>query len=199
MGEKNQEETVAAEQPQESHEENHEIQEEKNVPLKALQEERKKRQEAEYQSKWLQEQLQATQTQRQQEPADDGDELLTKADYSRMTQSQLAELKRQTLEESFVSDHPEVIDKVENELPELLKKKPWLAHAINNSTNRYKTAWEVINDYKPKTEVRKRLAENQEKPGNASAVSKGGEVSKDFSKMSASEFKAYRASVRSKR
>lgn len=199
MGEENQE-AVVAEQPQVESHESHDEPEEKQVPLKALQAERKKRQEAEYQSRWLQEQLQTSQQTQSQSASDDGDELMTKADYSRMTQNQLAQLKRQTLEEAFLSDHPDVVDLVETELPEILKKKPWLAHAIDNSTNRYKTAYEVIQDYKPKTEnVRKRLAENQEKPGNASSVSKGGEISKDFSKMSNEEFKQYRQSIRGKR
>jgi hypothetical protein len=205
MGEETTEAAVA-EQPQEvvqqeSQAQEAQTQEEKQVPLKALQAERRKRQEAEYQAKWMQEQLQSAQSNPKANNAeDDGDELLTKSDFTKMSQSQLVEFKRQTLEESFISQHPDAMDTIETELPEILKKKPWLAHAINNSPNRYQTAYEVIKDYRPKTEnVRQRIAENAEKPGSPAGVGKGGSISKDYSKMSNSEFREYRQSLRNKR
>lgn len=203
MGEEEKVEAVA-EQPQDQaqeHANDQQQEEDKQVPLKALQAERRKRQEAEYQSKWLQEQLQTVQTapQTQQEP-EDGDELLTKSDFSRMTQSQLVEFKRQTLEESFLEQNPNAMEAIETELPEILKKKPWLAHAINNSKNRYATAFEVIKDYKPKNDnVRNRIAENSSKPGSPATVGKGGTLAKDFGKMSNTEFREYRKQVRSQR
>ena len=85
-------------------------------------------------------------------------------------------------------------------MPEILKKKPWLAHAINNSPNRYQTAFEVIKDYRPKTEnVKQKIAENAEKPGSPAGVGKGGSISKDFSKMSNNDFREYRKQLLSKR
>ena len=201
MGEEQVVEAVA-EQPQEQHvEQSHEVQQEdKSVPLAALKAERKKRQEAEYQAQWMQKQLEDAQRISQQKPVeDDGDDLLTKADYSKMTQAQLAEFKRQTLEESFLSQNPDLVDAIETDLPEILKKKPWLAHAINNSSNRYQTAYEVIKDYKPKGEnVKRKIAANSEKPGSPATVGKSGQVSKDYTKMSQDEFREYRRSLRGK-
>lgn len=198
MGEEQVEETAPAEAV-DTQVEVDQVQEEKQVPLKALQAERRKRQDAEYQTQWMQEQLKTAQG-AQQKPADDGDELLTKSDYTRMTGIQLAELKRQTLEETFLQDHPDIVDAVETDLPEILKKKPWLAHAISNSQNRYKTAHEILQDYKPKGEnVRKRIQENSEKPGSPTSVGKGGEIVRDLSKMSRAEFSVYRKELRAKR
>lgn len=195
MGEENQE-VVVAEQPNVDQHQNDHIEEEKTVPLKALQAERRKRQEAEYQTKWLQEQLEAAQK-RSPEESNDSEELLTRGDYAKMSQSQLQEFKRQTLEESFRSQHPEIEEAIQNDLPEILKKKPWLAHAIQNSPNRYQTAFEIIQDYKPRSQnVSKRLEENQNKPGSPAGIGKSGSVQKSVNQMSKKEFREYRASLR---
>lgn len=172
------------------------------VPLKALEEERRKRQELEYQAQWMQQQLQNSQnvmqTAQAQPESDDEDE------YGRELMQRMEHRFRQKQEQKFLQKNPECLDRIQKELAPILQKKPWLAAAINAAENRYEAAMEVINDYAPKREndTTKRMVDNAEKPRSpAQGAVKGGSVSRleMMSKMSPGEFGQWRDQLRKQR
>lgn len=201
-------EEAAAEQveaPQEEHVQQEAPPEEpKQVPLKALEEERRKRQDEARRAKeaeeryWrLQEQLEAAK--KSQEPEED--------EYTRemkqYVQSVVAQNTRTALEKQYLAQNPQCYDAIQNKLPSILEKKPWLAAGIQNAENRYQAAMEIINDFSPKDEsqARKRLEENAKKPGNPAQSGKNSNLNhlEALKGMSRKEFSEYRAKLLGRR
>lgn len=174
---------------------------ERMVPLKALEEERRKRQELEYQAQWMQQQMQSVQSPlqgQQGQPAEDED------DYTREIMTRMEQKFRDKMEKQYLAQHPDALNRIQSELTPILQKKPWLAAAIQNAENRYQAAMEIINDYAPKREddTTKRMVDNAEKPRSpAQGAVKGGSVSRleMMSKMSPGEFGQWRDQLRKQR
>jgi len=177
----------------------------------ALVAERRRRQDAERYSKYLEEQQKAFQMQSQtKQPEEDEDEY-TK-ELKKYTESQIQNGIKSALEREYIAKNPQLVDInpetgrtwLEDKLEPILQKKPYLAMALKEAPNRYARAVEIIEDYSPKTyggeDAKKKLEENAVKPGNPAGVTKSGGRSEleQISKMSRKEFSAYRASLRGK-
>lgn len=157
-----------------------EQQEERTVPLTALEAERKKRQEAETQARLYELYLQQQQQQPQQQE-EDGDDILTKNEY----RQNISLAKREILEEAFHSSNPQAVKQIEEYLPELIKQKPWIRDAVENAPNRWQRAWEMVSDFYPKPDSTsqksndaQRIVENAQKPGSPTVAGKSAAASK---------------------
>lgn len=151
----------------------------RQVPLEALEAERRKRKEAEAQNKALQEyMLKSKQTYEPAQDEDDEEEYMTKAEFKKRAFAQ----KREVLEEAFCSSNPVAVQEINKNLEEIIKQKPWLAQTIENSPNRYARAYEIVQAFKPKEELNpyksaktadvKRIVENSKKPVSTNSISK---------------------------
>jgi len=178
----------------------------RQVPLQALEAERRKRQELEAQLRNLQ-QAQAHAESQQQDDEDD-DEFITKAEMKeRLKQASLGN-RRQILEESFVESNPKALEVINKHLDEILKRKPWLTQTIETAPNRYARAYEIVQDYMPKEEPTdrfknqktdaQRIVENSKKPGSPVTVAKGSQANNaDYlhSIRGKPEFREYRRNL----
>lgn len=176
-----------------------EVQQEKtHVPLSALQKERQKRQEAEMELRWIKEQQSQRKTEDVQ-PEEDKYASATKEDLNKAKR----EVRREVAEEMWIRNNPERFEKINELLPEFLKRRPNLAAAIDAATNRYEEAWELMDKLSPKEQ--KQLAKPQqvkrEAPGSPAAVSKGAALDQavDVMSMSDAEFSAWRQSKKKHR
>lgn len=183
---------------------------EKSGLQEALIAERRKRQEAEAYNKYMQQQMQAYQSQvqtRQPEQVEEEDEY-TK-ELKQYTETRIQQGIKQTIEQQFIQQNPQLVEIdpvsgrtwLEEKLEPILRKKPYLAQAIQSAENRYARALEIIDDYTPKSaanDTRKRLEENSQKPGNPAGVAKSGNMNKveALKNMSRKEFSEYRAKMR---
>ncbi len=127
--------------------------EEETVPLSAKIAERKKRQEAEQKVLWLEDQmtkLQQTQ-QPQQQPVDNSEDLLTVG----QSNNNFASFKRDILEEFFLEQNPQTIERIKTELPEILKQpgNKWLADSIAQAPNRLQRAEQIMGMFGTKKEA----------------------------------------------
>lgn len=188
--------------PQEEHQER---EEQKMVPLSALQAERRKRQEYETRNKVYESMLaerQKNQLEENQED-DDPDALVTKSSFIQ----EKALTKREILEQVYQDVNPEVVQKINTYLKPILNKKPWLAETLDNSPNRLARANEIIDDYmhlfneKPKTKINdaKKVVENSQKPRSPVEIGKNPMLSRhDYLKkiQGTKEFRDYREKVR---
>ncbi len=174
--------------------------EKKQVPLEALEAERKKRQEAEYQAKWYQEQI-ARASQAKQEPEQDEDE------YTKQIKQEIRQELRQELqnksEQQFLASHPEAAHAIETKLAPILQQKPHLAYSIQYAENRYEAAMDLIEKYSPKAaseSVKKKIEDSSKKPGSPASTGKAGGIGKsemlDRMKKNRREFSHYRAQLR---
>ena len=180
-----------AEQPQEAHEEAHE--EVTQIPLHALQAERRKRQESEQELRFLREQQAKA-----AEPDDESRyESATKEDLGKTK----SELKREIQEESWVKENPDKFNKVEEGLRDFLKLRPNLAPAIEASTNRYEEAWTLMNALTPKQQQQAVQKPKPQAPGSPAGVPKAAAMSEavDLMNMSDSEFNSWRQQRRGRR
>jgi len=181
----------------------------RQVPLEALEAERRKRQEAETQIhvyKELEKRAEEEAQKAAQEDSEEDYESVTKGElkkfHQKLTKEEFAEMKRDIAEETFKDTRPEAIKLINEHLKEILERKPWLADSISRAPNRYARAYEIVNDYMPQvaetksrtTEARK-IVENANKPGSPAATGKPQQLSgADYLKSIAGtkEFKEYR-------
>lgn len=180
----------------------------RQVPLEALEAERRKRQDAETKANVYQElarRAEEAQKQPKEEPKDD-DELVNRGDlrkfHQKLTKEELAVMKREIAEETFKETMPEAIKVINTHLKEILERKPWLAESIAAAPNRYARAYEIVNDYMPqaathkeKAAEAKKIVENAQKPGSPIGVGKSQQLSgHDYMKSIAGtkEFRDYR-------
>lgn len=157
-------------------------QEPRMVPLAALEAERRKRQEAEAKSQVYQEyMMRAKEEAKQPEPEQDPEALVER----KVLQQETAMTKREILEQVYQDMNPEGVQRINKYLQPILEKKKWLAETIDNATNRYARAHEIVMDYmhlveeKPAqkqistaTEDAKRIVQNAMKPGSPVNVGK---------------------------
>lgn len=181
-----------------------EEQQERQVPLKALEAERRKRQEAEAENRLYQQHL--SQPQQPAAPEeDDGDDWVTKKEYRKSVKSELYQTKREILEEAFVQSNPDAYKQINDDLPELIKQKPWVKEVIENAPNRWQRASELVKDlyHKPelvkKSQAAQKVVENAQKPGSPTTVGKSATSSKvDYMRSirGTPEWDQYRAKLR---
>lgn len=176
----------------------------RQVPLKALEAERRKRQDLEAQNKILQDMIRDKEAQKAPpEPPEDLEEFATRGEVRRYLEQQKHIQKREVLEEAYKEMNPAAIDQINANLEEILKKKPWLAQSIEAAPNRYARAYEIVQDYTPKpvdniANNAKRIAQNAVKPGNPASIAKPAQSSKaDYLRSIAGkqEFREYRKNV----
>lgn len=180
----------------------------RQVPLEALEKERKKRQDLEVQVRLYEElkkQAQESKETSEANPEDD-EELVNRKElkqfHQKLTQQEFAQIKREIAEETFKESQPEAIKMVNSHLKEILEKKPWLADSIQNAPNRYARAYEIVQDYMPqagkasaKSQEAKKIIENASKPGSPASAGKSQNLSgADYLKSigGTKEFNEYR-------
>jgi hypothetical protein len=167
-----------------------EPEEPKRVPLSALQKERQKRQELEAELRYLKEQAQKMHV---PPPAEDESrfENATREDLGKLKH----EVKREVEESRWIKDNPERFEKVNELLPEFLKRRPNLAKAIEEAPNRYEEAWELMDKLTPKQQQQLRAApQKKDAPGNPASVPKGAAMNQavDVMTMNDKEFSEWR-------
>lgn len=178
---------------------------EKTGLQEALLAERRKRQEAEYKSRVLEQQLTSHQRPAQQEEEEDE----YTRDLKQYTESKIQTGIKQALEREYLAQNSYLLEQdpvtgqswMEAQLAPILQKKPYLADVIQTAENRYARAVELINDFTPEKhvpETEKRLEENQAKPGNPAGLAKTGSMDslQHLKNMSRKDFSKYRAQVR---
>ncbi len=175
------------------------------VPLAALEAERKKRQEMEAKaSLYEQYLLKAKADEAAREPEEDPSALVEKGFYSQDKQM----TKREILEEVYQDMNPEAVKQINLYLKPILEKKPWLSDSLDKARNRYARAYEIVNDYmhlvqppaKPSTGVSdaQRIVQNSQKPRSPVEIGKSAQPGgKEFLKsiQGKSEFREYRQKV----
>ena len=182
------------------------VEQEQQVPLAALQKERKKRQEAEQRAR-LFEEIQAKQmhAQPKQEPEDDDSyETATRGELKSSVNKTKQETIQSVMEAIWVKDNPDKVNDVNEKLEALLKQRPNLKLAIEAAPNRYEEAWTLINALSPKQKqalVKNQTAIKKAAPGSPNAVPKAAGINQavDLSSMSDTEFNEWRASKRKAR
>lgn len=162
-------------------------QKETHVPLFALQKERKKRQELEYENQLLKEQFKSS------VPKEDDSqyESVTRADLKQYS----LEIERAIEEKSWIKNNPEKAQKVDSNLEEFLRQKPHLAKALKYSPNRYEEAWELMSALTPKQQQQlKPATQKREPPGSPNNAPKAAAMNQavDVMSMSDSEYLSWR-------
>lgn len=179
---------------QETAQESQEVEEQQTqVPLSALQKERRKRQEAEEKARlWEEHQARAS----QQESEEDQYEPITKAQAKEDKREILRSVREETWKEKF----PDRAAEVDAKLDEFLKTKPHLALAIKAAPNRYEEAWELMDKLTPKQKaaLKETAAPKREAPGSPSGIPKAAGINQavDVMNMTDAEFSKWRASKR---
>jgi len=161
------------------------------VPLHALQKERRKRQEIEAENRWLKEQQQRK-ADTVPEPDESKYESATKEDLGK-TEEQIL---RKVEERHWIKNNPEKFEKINDLLPEFLKRRPNLAAAIEGAPNRYEEAWELMDKLSPKEQQKLKTIPKRDAPGAPGSVPKGAVLNQsvDVMAMNDAEFSAWRQS-----
>lgn len=204
MSNEEQEDVAAASEQVDVVQEDSAQEEQKMVPLAALQAERRKRQEFETRTK-VYEDLLAQKNVPEEVEKDDPEALLTKSTF----QEEKALTKREILEQVYQDMNPQAVQKINTYLKPILDKKPWLAATLDNAVNRLARANEIVDDYmhlveeKPKIKSQavsdaQRIVENSRKPGSPVEIGKsaqptGTEYLKSI--QGKKEFREYREKV----
>ncbi len=200
---------VVSEQPQVASDDHQENQDEQRmVPLAALQAERKKRQELETRARVYEEMMQKSSSEVVEETEEDPEALLTKG----LFKQEKALTKREILEQVYQDMNPQAVQKINMYLKPILDKKPWLAASVDTALNRLARANEIIDDYmhildeKPKSTKQSndaaRIVANSQKPGNPVTLGKSAQptgIEYLKSIQGTKEFREYRQKVRSGR
>lgn len=163
------------------------------VPLSALQKERRKRQDAELELKWHREQM-AQKTPQVQEPDESIYEAATKEDLGKVKQQVI----RDVHESTWIRSNPEKAAEINEKLSEFLTQQPHLRLAIEAAPNRYETAWRLMDALKPRQKAILKTPAKKDSPGNPASVPKAAALNQalNFSAMSDQEFNAWRKSQR---
>lgn len=180
--------------------------EQKMVPLAALEAERRRRQESEAKAQLYQEYLmRAQEGKAQPKEEEDPGSLVEKGYYNQDKQL----TKREILEQVYQDMNPQAVEQINKYLKPILEKKPWLAESVDTAQNRYARAFEIVNDYKHLVEAPParqssnsdgaRIVQNAQKPRSPVEIGKTPQLSgKDYLKsiQGKPEFREYRQKVR---
>lgn len=168
----------------------------KQVPLSALQKERKKRQELELELQWERKRQAPV-----EQPIEDNSkyESATKADLTFTHQQVIRDVE----ERMWMRNNPEKYEKINEYLPQFLKQRPNLASAINSAPNRYEEAYTLMEALTPKQQqaLTKAPVPKKEAPGSPTGVPKAAAMNQaiDVMSMSDSEFATWRQSQKRRR
>lgn len=182
MTEEVREEPVTEVQPEAQAADQQEQQEERTVPLKALEEERAKRKENEYQAKEMarklelyEQYMQNMQKKQQEEDYDDFDDEETQ----KPNQDALKAQVQASIEQQYANEFPDRLKAIQEHLPKILEKRPWLKPSIASAQNRVSQMWTILQDYRHEIDEteqlernHQRMQENSRKPGNINSVGK---------------------------
>ncbi len=175
----------------EEHEPEEQIQEEKLVPLSALQKERKKRQEMEQELQW--------ERQRSQRVSAPEPEVEDESRYETATRGDLIQMQNEAVrisdEKHWIRQNPEKHEFVSENLKEFLKQRPNLASAIQDAPNRFEEAYTLMNALTPKQQqALKPVGQKKVAPNSPNAVPKAANLNAaiDVMSMSDQEFSAWR-------
>jgi len=179
---------------------NETAQQEQNVPLSALQKERRKRQDAEAELKVYREhQLKQVQPAATQEEDESQYEPVTKAELKQ----QQVQMIRAVEEKAWMRQNPEKAEMINEKLANFLKQRPNLAAAIEAAPNRYDEAWELMDKLSPKQKVAltQQAAIKRDAPNSPSGMPKAAAMNQsiDVMTMNDKEFAAWRKSKKSRR
>lgn len=167
------------------------------VPLSALQKERKKRQEAELRAEYLERQHQAA-----KEPVEEDNSAYESATRADLKTSEF-EIIRRVEENLWIKNNAEKMERINQFLPEFLKQRPHLAKAINDCTNRYEEAFELMDKLTPKqqTQIAKASVPKREAPNSPSGVPKAAALNEavDVMGMDDAEFNRWRQAQKKRR
>jgi hypothetical protein len=167
-------------------------QQERQVPLSALEAERQKRQERDQENLYLRELAQRQKSQldslAKAAPDEDDEEFVNRRDLKQfkehLSREDLAAMKREIAEESYKEANPESIKQINMHLEQIIEKRPWLADSIKAAPNRYSRAYQIVQDYAPMVQKRssqaddaKRIVENSKKPGSPVTAGKAANMS----------------------
>jgi hypothetical protein len=196
------EETQVAAEPQEpataQNDENQEsgLKEAMIAERKKRQEEKRRADEAEYRLRMLEAQAQ----QKQQAPAEEDDEY-TQEITQKLERKMEAKLRKQAEDRTLAKagmTQQEIVEKLEP----ILKKRPMLTVAIDQSPNRIAEALQIIEDYSPKepqSHGEKRIEENLNKSSQSSNKTDNLKQVNKFNGMSRAEFSKRRAEMLGRR
>ena len=173
----------------------------KQVPLSALQKERKKRQEIELELQWMK-QREAQQYAPPPAPVEEDN-----SRYESATREDLLRAQEESLrlfeERQWIRSNPEKYEKVNEYLPKFLKQRPHLASAIKDAPNRYEEAYVLMEALTPKQQQQLKAPPTPKKdaPGSPTGVPKSAAMNQavDVMSMSDSEFQAWRDSKKRRR
>ena len=183
----------------ESQDDAHEEQQESHVqvPLSALQKERKKRQELELELKWER----GRQNQAPQAPQEEDN-----SRYETATREDLINAQQEAIrvveERNWIRNNPEKYERVNAELETFLKQRPNLTTAIKDAYNRYEEAYALMNALSPKQQQQlKKPVEKKIAPGSPSSVPKAAALNEkvDIMSMTDSEYQAWRVQQKKRR
>jgi|SRR5210317_499460 len=179
---------------------------ERQVPLSAVQKERKRRQDAEAASQRAQIELQYYKEQmskKQSEPEEDETEYesATRAELKRSAQQIKEETMRDIEERLWVKANPEKKRMVDEDLAEFLQQRPNLAGAVASASNRYEEAFMLMQALTPKQQAALKPVAKQQAPGSPQGVPKAAGVNQatDVMQMSDEEYRAWRQTKRQRR
>lgn len=174
------------------------------VPLSALQKTREKKRELELELQWeRQERQKLMDAQKPTQQINDNDDEYTSATQKDLKISQ-GEIVRLVEENHWIKNNPEKYELVIENLPEFLKQRPNLRRAIDDVTNRYEEAYNLMNALTPKQQdkLKKDSISQASKKGNSpnspNSVPRSAVLNDalDVMDMSDSEFVAWRKSKR---
>ncbi len=182
-----------------------EQQEQKMVPLAALQAERRKRQDLEARAQVYEELMRSKETEAVNDEEEDPNGLVEKQHLRENT----AHTKRDILETLYQDMNPDAVQKINKYLKPILEKKPWLANSVDTAQNRYARAYEIVQDYLHLVEEKpvmrqssntdgQRIVQNAQKPRSPVEIGKsarpeGMEYLKSM--QGKKEFREYRQKV----
>ena len=195
-------------QSEDSHGETEE-QEIKTVPLRAVQKERRKRQEAEALAQKAQIENEYLRAQfNKNKPAEEEDESIyesaTRKEMKDTVSQTREEVLRDVREEAWAENNPEKTDYVNENLANFLKQRPNLVSAVQNSKNRYKEAYELMSALSPKQQQQLTSPAKQKRiqsPGSPNSVPKSAGVDQvvNLMAMSDSEYNEWRKGQRKRK
>jgi hypothetical protein len=179
------------------------------VPVSALQAERRERQRLQEEMQLLKNHVELMQMNNQQQqhkepdPMDQmsDDDVLTVGEAKKYLQSMNQQYQMGIEELKMTQRHPDYQDVVTQYLPEVLKEKPYLRNTLQNDPNRYQIAYDLAKQasgYKnkqheaKKTQRAEKILKNQNQPGSLSQVGHNTAVQapSGYKNMSDGDFKA---------
>lgn len=170
----------------------------KQVPLSALQKERKKRQELEQELTW------ERNRQRQAPPVPQEED---NSKYESATREDLSRAQEESIriieERAWIKSNPEKFEKINEYLPQFLKQRPNLASAINSASNRYEEAYTLMEALTPRQQqqIKATPPPKKDAPNAPGGVPKAAGLNQavDVMGMSDSEFISWRNSQKKRR